>query len=84
MGSAVSGVSWELFAHLKQGTLPDQSELQRWQATLANAATAQGTLLASCEDLIELGASAERLEAVKRAVATANGQHQYVARRDRW
>ena len=84
VGSAVSGVTWELFAHIKQGTFPDRAELQRWQTTLASAAATQGALLESCEDLIELGASAERVEAVKRAVATAHGQHQYVARRDRW
>jgi len=84
VGSAISGVTWELFAHLKQGTIPNRSELQRWQMTLANAATIQGVLLASCDDLIELGASAERVEPVKRAVATASGQNQYVSRRNRW
>jgi hypothetical protein len=84
MGSAVSGVTWDLFTHLKQESLPDRADLQRWQATLASASTAQGALLASCEDLVEFGATAERLEALRRALATANGQHQYIARRDRW
>ena len=81
---AIRDLSMDILRHISTGTAPDQEELKNWLRSLNEAARAYHQLEFACEDLVELGASEERLEAMKQALTHAQGQETYWARKDRW
>lgn len=58
--------------------------VRRWHDWVHRAQRAHNALAWACEDLVELGATPERLEAMKVALTHAMGQKEYWARADRW
>ena len=81
---ALRDVSLEMLRHVSTGTTPESDELKRWLDWLGKAARAHNALAVACEDLVELGVSDERIESMKRALTSAQGQANYWARADRW
>ena len=81
---ALRDLSFDISGHLAKETAPVQMEMERWLHSLCEAARAYHQLQFACEDLVELGASEERLDAMKRALTHAQGQETYWAREDRW
>lgn len=66
------------------GSIADAETAKRWHKSLFRAARAHSVLAQSCEDIVEMGETAERLEAMKQSLTTAMGQSRYWARIDRW
>lgn len=81
---AIRDLSFDIARHTSEGTIPDKDELTRWLQWLNQTARAYHALENACEDLVELGASEARLEAMKRALTHAQGQEEYWPRKDRW
>jgi len=81
---ALRDVALEMAQHTMSGTTPDQEQLKRWLLWLGNAARAYHQLEHACEDIVELGAGDDRLQAMKRALTAAQGQETYWHRKDRW
>lgn len=74
---ALRDVAGEMAQHTMSSSTPDQEQLRRWLLWLGNAAKAYRQLELACEDIVELGASDEHLQAMTQALATAQGQATY-------
>lgn len=81
---AIRDLSLDIARHTSVGTIPDKNELIGWLRSLNQMARAYYALEHACEDLVELGASESRLEAMKEALTRAQGQETYWPRKDRW
>jgi len=77
-------VTFEMYRHKTRESFPDRDELNRWQNSLAEAGRAIQNLQSACEDIVELGATDERVAAMKQALTLSQGQVVYCARGDRW
>ncbi|MFC3716306.1 hypothetical protein ACFONC_09085 [Luteimonas soli] len=77
-------LSFDIVNHLSAGTLPSNEEIRRWLDSINNAAPNYWALELVCEDLVEDGVTEARMQALKNALAHAQGQNEYWPRKDRW
>jgi hypothetical protein len=69
----------DLLNHLRDGTHPDEDQIGTWMDKLARITTVTDNLIFACEEWIEHGRDPNDFEAVKRAVAHAHGQQEYIS-----
>lgn len=81
---ALRDVAIDMLAHHTQGRAADPDTIRRWHEWIHKAHRAHNALEEACEDLVEEGASSERLDAMKSALTHGMGQSQYWPRKDRW
>jgi hypothetical protein len=80
---AIQDVSGDLFNHLRDGTRPDEDQMGTWMDKLAWASSVVDGLIITGEDIVEDGPRDDRLEALKRALALAQGLQEYRRRAHR-
>lgn len=84
VGLALADVYREISAHVDDNSAPTREQLTHWLEWIGNANRACQQLHHTCEDLVELGSSPERLKSMESALAHAQGQERYWWRKDRW
>lgn len=80
---AIHEVSADLLNHLRDDTRPDEDQIGVWMDKLAWVSGVIDGLIIACEDVIEEGPRADRLEAVKRALGYTQGLQEYRRRANR-
>lgn len=81
---ALRDISLEILNHVRAGAAPESDELKRWLDWLGKAERTHNALAVACEDLVELGVTDDRIESMKQALTSAQGQTGYWSRADRW
>ncbi|HPF72471.1 MAG TPA: hypothetical protein PLX09_02595 [Xanthomonadaceae bacterium] len=81
---ALGDISFQLCTHLDAGTLPSRAELAEWLEWINDAKFSHLALQEACEDIVECGATTERVAKVEKALACCQGQDEYWRREDRW
>ena len=84
VSAVLSDLCFEMFRCHSHGEGVNAETVLRWHKSLVAAAVANDKLTVQCEEIVEQGATAERLEALQKALAHANGQDIYAPRTDRW
>ena len=82
--TALRDVAIEMLSHHSGGRSADPEMIRHWHEWIHNAHRVHNALADACEDIVEEGVSAERLEAMKVALTHAMGQITYWRREDRW
>ena len=81
---ALQQVCIEMLGYHREGRAADPETVRGWHQWLYKAHRAYNALAFTCEDIVEEGATPERVDAMKQALAHAMGQESYWARKDRW
>lgn len=81
---SLTEVALDLSRHCADGSMPSAEQLRRWLLLITGAQRAFNQLKTACEVVVEVGASADQLAALERALAATQGQDNYVARHLRW
>ena len=84
VGLALADVCREIVEHVDASSTPNSEQLAHWLEWIVNANQACQQLHHTCEDLVELGCSPERVQSIEQALAYAQGQERYWWRKDRW
>lgn len=81
---ALGDISAEMLERYEAGTPVEPDTIARWRQSISKARRAHIALAESCEEIVESGATHERVEAMKQALTRAMGLANYWARADRW
>ena len=84
VGLALADVCREISAHVDANSTPTREQQMHWLEWIGNANQACQQLHHTCEYLVELGSSPERLKSMEQALAQVQGQERYWWRKDRW
>jgi hypothetical protein len=81
---ALRDLSVGLAEHVRAATVPTQRELNEWLHSINRAAPVYWALESACEDIVEDGVTECRIQSLKQALTSAQGQVEYWHRKDRW
>jgi len=81
---ALRDLSADVATHVHAATVPAHRELNEWLHYINRAAPLYRALESACEDIVEDGVTEPRVQALKQALAYAQGQVEYCHRKDRW
>jgi hypothetical protein len=81
---ALRDLSAYLAGHVHAATVPTHTELNSWLHYINRAAPVYWALEIACEDIIEVGVTEARVQALKQPTTSAQGQTKCCPRKDRW
>lgn len=81
---ALRDVSLEMLRFHEAGEPAPPEAVREWHRWIHNAHLAHNALAHACEEIVENGATSQRLKTMELKLAHAMGQATYWARKDRW